>query len=169
MVLGDTAPLGRDQVRITLRIIESEEKIMNKPEDVDEDFDASDCSPALSLDVRICEGPQHVGRTGKVAFIRGQSFEVNMFLRTLVKVDFEDGTSFLADRDHLEQFDRAKDVLLRLRDWSIKERDAFSAQAKSLDNDRMFFESDQKWQKYWAFNTVCLWAEEELKKIYATN
>ena len=61
----------------------------------------------------------------------------------------------------------ALEVLQRLRAWTIRERDAFAEQAKGLDRDKMHFEADQNWQKYWAFNTVCLWAEEEIRKIYA--
>ena len=73
-----------------------------------------------------------------------------------------------ADRDFgSSDCSSALEVLQRLREWTINERDAFAEQAKGLDRDKMHFEADQKWQKYWAFNTVCLWADEEIRKIYA--
>ena len=79
---------------------------MTTPNDADRDFGTSDCSSSV-IDVLIIDGPEHVGRTGSVRTVNGQPFDVLFFGKRLIKVDFADGTAFMAEPKHVRELDRS--------------------------------------------------------------
>jgi hypothetical protein len=110
---------------------------MTKPKDTAEDFDAFDCSSS-SIDVLIIDGPEHVGRAGSVRMVNGEPFDVKFFGKRLIKVDFSDGTAFMAEPEHLRN--RCENCSGTGRAWKICEftNDPIMADCEGCDGGRLF-------------------------------